>query len=302
MIHKTREFFHSFGLAGVSPNEHPTALKLNNLFKLLVATAIIVMPILWYLDTKQIKLVEDWVVFGSWLIWLVLVAEITLILIFVRDRWHYIRTNWLNIPVLVLTFPMILSIIPYAIVLRVLQFMLVARYLSELHKVLQRIFKVSQIGAIAIAFFIIVILGGIIMHSLDPNVKTVEDGLWWAVVTMATVGYGDVVPTSTEGRIFGAVIIILGAVFFSLLTAQLAAYMVGEEELMRERDILNLVRQNQKQLRDLTEREDKRIEDMLDKMNERMLHLETMIQLMQAAQAQHHHKPENNTKEEHESS
>jgi voltage-gated potassium channel len=301
MIHKTRAFFHAFGLAGVSPDEHPTALKLNNLFKLLVALAIVVMPILWYLDSKQIKLVEDWVIFGSWLIWLVLVAEISLILLFVRNRIHYIKTNWLNIPILILTFPMILSIIPYAVVLRVLQFMLIARYLSELHKILQRIFKVSQIGAIAIAFVIIVILGGIIMHSIDPNVKTVEDGLWWAVVTMATVGYGDVVPHTTEGRIFGAVIIILGAVFFSLLTAQLAAYMVGEEELMRERDILNLVRQNQRKLSELTEREDKRIEEMLDKMNDRMLHLETMIQLMQAAQVQHLHKLEHNTKEEHES-
>jgi voltage-gated potassium channel len=297
MIHKTRAFFHAFGLAGVSPDEHPTALKLNNLFKLLVALAIVVMPILWYLDNKQIKLVEDWIIFGSWLIWLVLVAEITLILLFVRNRIHYIKTNWLNIPILILTFPMILSIIPYAVVLRVLQFMLVARYLSELHKMLQRIFKVSQIGAIAIAFVIIVILGGIIMHSIDPNVKTVEDGLWWAVVTMATVGYGDVVPTTTEGRIFGAVIIILGAVFFSLLTAQLAAYMVGEEELMRERDILNLVRQNQRKLSELTEREDERIEAMLDKMNERMAHLESMIQLMQVAQQQNRHQPENITKE-----
>ncbi len=297
MMHKAHAILHAIGLAGVSPEEHPTALKLNNLFKLLVALAIIIMPILWYLDSKQIKLVEDWVIFGSWLIWLVLVAEITLILAFVRNRIHYIKTNWLNIPILVLTFPMILSIIPYAVVFRVLQFMLVARYLSELHKMLQRIFKVSQIGAIAIAFVIIVILGGIIMHSIDPNVKSVEDGLWWAVVTMATVGYGDVVPTTTEGRIFGAVIIILGAVFFSLLTAQLAAYMVGEEELMRERDILNLVRQNQRKLSELTEREDERIEAMLNKMNERMAHLESMIQLMQATQQQNRHQPENITKE-----
>jgi voltage-gated potassium channel len=297
MMHKAHAILHAIGLAGVSPEEHPTALKLNNLFKLLVALAIIIMPILWYLDSKQIKLVEDWVIFGSWLIWLVLVAEITLILAFVRNRIHYIKTNWLNIPILVLTFPMILSIIPYAVVFRVLQFMLVARYLSELHKMLQRIFKVSQIGAIAIAFVIIVILGGIIMHSIDPNVKSVEDGLWWAVVTMATVGYGDVVPTTTEGRIFGAVIIILGAVFFSLLTAQLAAYMVGEEELMRERDILNLVRQNQRKLSELTEREDERIEAMLNKMNERMAHLESMIQLMQATQQQNRYQPENITKE-----
>ncbi len=296
MIRKAHTFLKQFGLAGVSPDEHPTALRLNSLFKLLVAIAIIAMPILWYLDSKKIQLVEDWVIFGSWLIWLVLVAEITLILIFVRNRLHYIETNWLNIPILILTFPLILSVIPYAIILRVLQFILVARYLSELHRMLKRIFKISQIGAIGIAFFIIVILGGIIMHSIDPNVKTVEDGLWWAVVTMATVGYGDVVPTSTEGRIFGAVIIILGAVFFSLLTAQLSAYMVGEEELMRERDILNLVKQNQKKLTEITDREDKRIEAMLERLNERMNHLETLINTVQNQSSQTH---EDNKRKQH---
>jgi voltage-gated potassium channel len=297
MIRKTATFIKNFGLAGVSHDEHPMALKLNNIFKTIVALFIILLPIIWYLDKQQINLIENWVVFSSWLIWFVLVAEILIMLIFVRDRWRYIKDNWLNIPILILTFPMILSIVPYAIILRVLQFMLVARYLSEIHKILQRIFKVSQLGAIGIAFFIVVTLGGIIMHAIDPNVKTVEDGLWWALVTMATVGYGDVVPKTTEGRLFGSVIIILGAVFFSLLTAQLAAYMVGEEELMRERDILNLVRQNQKKLTELTEREDLRIEDMLEKLNERMVHLENMIQIVQNSQTHNQEKAQRNNNE-----
>jgi voltage-gated potassium channel len=297
MIRKTATFIKNFGLAGVSHDEHPMALKLNNIFKTIVALFIILLPIIWYLDKQQINLIKNWVVFSSWLIWFVLVAEILIMLIFVRDRWRYIKDNWLNIPILILTFPMILSIVPYAIILRVLQFMLVARYLSEIHKILQRIFKVSQLGAIGIAFFIVVTLGGIIMHAIDPNVKTVEDGLWWALVTMATVGYGDVVPKTTEGRLFGSVIIILGAVFFSLLTAQLAAYMVGEEELMRERDILNLVRQNQKKLTELTEREDLRIEDMLEKLNERMVHLENMIQIVQNSQTHNQEKAQRNNNE-----
>lgn len=297
MIRKTATFIKNFGLAGVSHDEHPMALKLNNIFKTIVALFIILLPIIWYLDKQQINLIENWVVFSSWLIWFVLVAEILIMLIFVRDRWRYIKDNWLNIPILILTFPMILSIVPYAIILRVLQFMLVARYLSEIHKILQRIFKVSQLGAIGIAFFIVVTLGGIIIHAIDPNVKTVEDGLWWALVTMATVGYGDVVPKTTEGRLFGSVIIILGAVFFSLLTAQLAAYMVGEEELMRERDILNLVRQNQKKLTELTEREDLRIEDMLEKLNERMVHLENMIQIVQNSQTHNQEKAQRNNNE-----
>lgn len=275
------EFLHKVGLAGVSPDEHPYALRLNGFFKTLVAIAMIMMPVLWYLDKQQIKLVEDWVSFSGWLIWGVLMLEISLILMFVKNRWHYIKTNWLNIPILVLTFPMILSVVPYAIVLRMLQFMLVARYLSELHQVLIRIFRVSQLGAIAIAFFMIVMLGGIIMHTIDPNVKTIEDGLWWALVTMTTLGYGDIVPATGEGRLFGAVIVILGAVFFSMLTAQLAAYMVGEEELQREREILRIVRESQMKLTEVASKEDERIEKILDRLSERMTHLEKMIDQIQ---------------------
>jgi voltage-gated potassium channel len=73
----------------------------------------------------------------------------------------------------------------------------------------------------------------------------------------------------------------LGAVFFSLLTAQIAAYMVGEDEIMREEEILKLARENQAHLIKITLREDHRMEKMLQDMSERIEHLEKLIELMQ---------------------
>lgn len=270
--------FHKIGLAGLANDEHPIAIKLGQVFNVAVAGFILLIPILWFLHENQsAHVVKDWVDFASWLIWLVLTFEITLMMIFVRDRWRYLKSNWLNIPIVILTFPLILSIIPYAIVLRIVQFMLFARYLSEMQRVLQRLFKVSQLGAIMLGFFSIVLLGGILIHSIDPSIASVEDGWWWALSTMATVGYGDVVPKSTEGRAFGALIIILGAVFFSLLTAQLAAYLVGEEELMRERDILNVVRENQKTLLAIQAKDDAHIEQTLLQLQTRIATLENLL-------------------------
>lgn len=57
----------------------------------------------------------------------------------------------------------------------------------------------------------------------NPNVRDIWDALWWAVVTITTVGYGDVSPATAEGRLAAAVLMILGITFFSFLTATFTA-------------------------------------------------------------------------------
>lgn len=271
--------FHKIGLSGVAQDENPTAIKFSSVFNILVATFIMLVPIMWLIDQlPEFKLVDDWMLLASWLIWIVLVVEMAIMLIMVDNPWHYLKTNWLNVPIVILTFPLILSNIPYAVILRVVQFMVFARYLTEMHRGLQRLFKVSQLGAIVLAFVVIVILSGIVIHSIDPSVKTVEEGLWWSLATMATVGYGDIVPSSTEGRIFGALIIIMGTVFFSLLTAQLAAYMVGEDEIERDRELLHTLKENQKTLLSMQERDDQRLEKLLLELTARLERLEQRLE------------------------
>lgn len=270
--------FHKIGLSGVAHDENPLAVKLSSVFNILVAAFILLVPIMWLVDQlPEFKLVDDWMLLASWLIWIVLIVEMVIMLIMVHNPWHYLKTNWLNIPIVILTFPLILSSIPYAIILRVVQFMVFARYLTEMHRGLQRLFRVSQLGAIVLAFVVIVILSGIVIHSIDPTVKSLEEGLWYSLATMATVGYGDVVPSTTEGRIFGALIIIMGTVFFSLLTAQLAAYMVGEDEMARDRELLQTLKENQKTLLSMQERDDAQIERLLLDISQRLDKLEQRL-------------------------
>ena len=76
------------------------------------------------------------------------------------------------------------------------------------------------------------------MAGIDPDIDTVWEGIWWAWVTVSTVGYGDTVPESAAGKIFGAVVILFGVGFFSLLTASFSAYFVsrGEVEIEEEEE------------------------------------------------------------------
>jgi voltage-gated potassium channel Kch len=58
--------------------------------------------------------------------------------------------------------------------------------------------------------------------------------VWWAIVTLATVGYGDVVPHTAWGRVVGSVVIVVGVTFISFLTATITSYFVAVEQEQAE--------------------------------------------------------------------
>jgi len=72
---------------------------------------------------------------------------------------------------------------------------------------------------------------------LEPSVLTYGDGVWLAFTTGATVGYGDLVPTTPASRVFAAFIVLLGYALFSVVTASIAALLVGEDEKRLSREM-----------------------------------------------------------------
>jgi voltage-gated potassium channel len=58
------------------------------------------------------------------------------------------------------------------------------------------------------------------------NIKTFADGLWWAVTTVTTVGYGDRFPTTTEGRILAVMLMLVGISLVGVITASVASWFV----------------------------------------------------------------------------
>ena len=82
-------------------------------------------------------------------------------------------------------------------------------------------------------------LGGVGFWILEPRAHTLSDGLWLAFTTAATVGYGDIVPSTHASRALSVLVVLLGLAVLSLVTASVAAMFVETEERQIERDLMH---------------------------------------------------------------
>jgi voltage-gated potassium channel len=74
--------------------------------------------------------------------------------------------------------------------------------------------------AAAVVTLTVTVIAGLLMRLTDPSTfPTIGLGLWWAIQTTTTVGYGDVVPTSVAGRAIAGLIMLVGIGFITVSTA-----------------------------------------------------------------------------------
>jgi voltage-gated potassium channel len=113
-------------------------------------------------------------------------------------------------------------------------------YIIKMIKWQQRKRLITRRGLIysLILCLIILGLGGVGFWILEPRAITLSDGLWLAFTTAATVGYGDIVPSTHASRIFAVIVVLLGLAVLSLVTASVAAMFVETEERQIERDLM----------------------------------------------------------------
>jgi voltage-gated potassium channel len=96
----------------------------------------------------------------------------------------------------------------------------VRSYLSSLER---RPFVAAWQG-VAFATLVITVLGGILVRATDPqSIDSLSQGMWWAVQTVTTVGYGDTLPQSPAGRMVAVLVMMIGVAFLTVTTAAIAS-------------------------------------------------------------------------------
>lgn len=165
-------------------------------------------------------------------------------LIRAQNRWRYLVTwGWVDL----------LSSIPVfdamrwgraarvVRILRVIRGIKATRFLASL--VFQNRARNALLGGSFVAVVVVFLSSFSILHfegAAEGNIRSAEDALWWAICTVTTVGYGDLYPTSWEGRIVAFMLMVTGASSFGALSGLIASSFLHNED------------DHQDELRDLT--------------------------------------------------
>lgn len=169
----------------------------------------------------------------AWLIWAAFAAEYLLLLWLAPDRWKMFRTHLLDLAIVLLPF---LRPLRAARALRLLRAVAAAGRVSVgVRRLLgRRGFKpfLVVVGTVMASSGLAVWLFE--RDADSAQITSLGDGLWWAIVTSTTVGYGDLVPVTAEGRGIATMLMLVGIALLSVVTANIAAFFVEETNEERE--------------------------------------------------------------------
>jgi voltage-gated potassium channel len=135
---------------------------------------------------------------------------------------------------------------PITALARFLRFARLVRLLPGLQSA-RRIFSLNGLRYAALVSVGLIVFGGLLFaeieagQDLDPS-----EGIWWAMTTVTTVGYGDIYPTTTGGRILATGLMILGIGFVALVTGFIAERFLAAERSDQETLASQLVEINAK--------------------------------------------------------
>jgi voltage-gated potassium channel len=170
---------------------------------------------------------------ANWVIWALFVAELLFILTVAPRKAAALRAHWVDVLIIVLTAPLFGRFLASLRLVRLVRLLRMLRLFALLTRALQRERVVSS-GAtfrlVAVLTLAIVVLSGSVEALVDSgDFPSTWDGIWWAMVTVTTVGYGDIYPKTVDGRIIAMVVMLFGIGFLSVLTATVASYFVKSD-------------------------------------------------------------------------
>ncbi|MEM9252240.1 MAG: ion transporter [Planctomycetota bacterium] len=173
------------------------------------------------------------------------------------SKWKYMLTwGWLDL----------LSCIPvidqfrWARIARVGRIIRLLRGMRGMHVLVAELLRrrgETAFYTVALVSLLVIVFGAIAVLQFekdiaDSNIDSASDALWWTVVTMSTVGYGDHYPLSTGGRVVAVLLMMCGIGLFGTFTGVLATWFVEDDSDEVQSEIADM-RREISELKDLVE-------------------------------------------------
>jgi voltage-gated potassium channel len=233
------------GMAGVPSHDEPRAYawekRLHGVMLGLALLAIFAVYLTEFEPLPELRVagrVLEWTVFLGFS------AELVVMLAVTRQKLRYLLGNWLDV---LIVFAAGLAVAgqggQWVAWMRLLRMATVGMVLARAGAQIRRLFSPGGLPYILGFAVLAMLLAGAGFYWLDPAIGSYAQGLWLAFVTAATVGYGDVVPTTPASRVLAVIIVIIGLALLSMVTASVAAFFIGEDEKLLRREMHTDIRQ-----------------------------------------------------------
>lgn len=183
-------------------------------------------------------------------IWAFFYLELFIKLLVSKNRLRTLKKNWLLLIILLVPTLRIFRLARLARLLRILRLLRLQSLVGRLRENVRTL--ITNLEYVVILFLVIITGSAFLMWQVEQKsggaIRSFEDALWWAVVTVTTVGYGDIVPATSAGRLVGSFVSLIGVILFMVIIAKITSvFLRGRTETSQTEELLKRVEKLEKE-------------------------------------------------------
>ncbi|MDN3615215.1 MAG: potassium channel family protein [Vibrio gallaecicus] len=189
-------------------------------------------------ETRQILIGLDFIICS------IFILQLTIDLFRADDKVQYLKVHWIDF---IASLPLI-EPLRFARIFQILRVILILRSGKRVFRNLLNNKKETTLASILLLLVILLTIGAgsiLLLEHKDPsaNITTGQDALWWAFVTISTVGYGDHYPVTSSGKLIASIVIICGVGVFGMISGLITSLITSpnrQENLQAENNDKNI--------------------------------------------------------------
>jgi voltage-gated potassium channel len=222
------------------------------------AMASLALAVVWLLTVPD----EGWARSANLAIWAVFLIDYAVRLMLAGNRRRFVRSNS---PDLIAILPLdFLRVARLARLARLTRLLRAGSVLWRVTTDVRGVLGTNGLGYVLVVTAVVILAGGSAAAVAEDDLATFGDGLWWALVTATTVGYGDISPVTPQGRAVAAVLMLVGIGTIGMLTGSIATYFLQHRVELRANPQVEWVRSQLENWEALDHDERRRLAAMLN--------------------------------------